>query len=137
MQEEAAEEEIVEAAPRVAAYTQMLEISNALATGVLTPETAAPLWDEVETWLMAEIARFEAYPSFEWPPYTEGLARVCGGLSRLLESVAAARLRGLDAAIQAAAEAGSDEVARGQALLVAACDEASRGDDLVDTPDGE
>lgn len=118
--------EIVEAAPRVAAYTQLLEIAGAVAAGELEPQDAERLWDELDAYLAAETGRFEAFPSFDWPPYTEGLALVCRGLERLRAAARAARADGLDNQTQASAAAGSDDVARGQGLLVAAHDEAMR-----------
>lgn len=125
--------EIIEAAPRVAAYTQLLEISAALSAGKIAPEDADALWDELDAYLVAETERFEAYPSFDWPPYTEGLALVCRGLERLRGAARAARTQGLDDQTQADAEAGSDDVARGQRLLVAAHGEAVRAQAPADS----
>lgn len=118
--------EIVEAPPRVAAYTQMLEIAGGLTRGELALEDAETLWDELDVYLVSELERFGAYPQHDWPAYTEGLALVSRGLQTLLGSVQAARACGLDDGIQGEAEAGSNDVVRGRVLLVAAHEEALR-----------
>ena len=54
--------------------------------------------------LRLEIDRFADYPRFDWPAYTEGLARVREGLETLLRVTRSSRLSGLDEGLQAQAE---------------------------------
>lgn len=117
----------IEASPRVAAYVQLVEISAAVSEGRLDGASADALYDELEMYLGLEIDRFADYPRFDWPAYTEGLARVREGLETLLRVTRSSRLSGLDEGLQAQAEQGSDAVVAGQALLVDAHTRAVEG----------